>query len=146
MYVDKKTILNRIIAEKMADKLVDKYIDAITLSEESAYHIHFRKKMKQHGVTSIGKLSKDKKKTFFSDVRRSWHAISGKIGKRKIYEGIDPEVIKNAIMALKRSLKPDLSPDAKERIQKAIAQKAALLRSVVIQGGIKQAQNIRKVS
>ncbi len=112
MSVNNKEILKRVIAERMADNLVDKYIDALTITEESAYRIFFRKMMAQHGMKNLKGVSKDKKKTFFADVRRRWHAISGKIGKRKIYEmdlskGID--VLKREIT--KKSLEAGGNPD-----------------------------------
>lgn len=136
MSVKNKEILKRVIAERMADNLVDKYIDAITITEESAYRIFFRKMMVQHGMKNLKGVSKDRKKAFFADVRRRWHAISGKIGKRKIYEmdlskGI--EMLKREIT--KKTAEAGGNPD---KLKAVAALKAKLAQMFHQQAVVKQ--------
>lgn len=129
MSVNNKEILKRIISEKMVDHLVDKYVDAITITEESAYHIFFKKMMSQHGLKNLKGVSKDKKTAFFNDVRRKWHAVSGKIGRRKIYE-MD---INKAVEMMKREIKKKVdeagsNPDKLKAIAAMRARLAQMFR------------------
>jgi hypothetical protein len=57
------------------DNVVDSYISILT---ESAYHDYFKTVLAKYGVKSPFQLPPDKKKQFFTDVKKGWAAEKGK--------------------------------------------------------------------
>jgi len=54
----------------LADLMIESYV--LLLAEETEYQKYFKSMLSKFGVTSPNKLSDEKKKKFFSAVKKGW--------------------------------------------------------------------------